>query len=216
MIKHLLRRLPARDYTLYFVADVEFASGRDLVPIIREAVRGGATVVQLRSKDLPFHDFLDLARRVGATLKTRRIPLVINDRVDVAMACRAAGVHLGQEDMPLSLARKMLARNTLIGCSVNSTGEALEAESQGADYVGLGPVFPTMTKSTGLPVLGLAGLREVKSRVRIPVIAIGGITPQNARSVREAGADGVAVVSSILGAEDPGRAARALKRAFCS
>jgi thiamine-phosphate pyrophosphorylase len=202
------------DYSLYLVADAEYASGRDLVPLIEDAVKGGVTIVQIRGKGLPFGDFLDLARRVKAVLKPRRVPLLINDRVDIALACGAAGVHLGQEDMPPALARKMLARNTIIGNSVNTLQEAREAEREGADYIGLGPIFATTSKATDLPALGAEGLRTIREKVRIPIVAIGGITPRNAGAVREAGADGIAVVSSILGSQDARKAARELKKAF--
>jgi thiamine-phosphate pyrophosphorylase len=202
------------DYTLYFVADADFASGRDLVPIIEAAVRGGATVVQLRAKDHPFQAFIELGRRAAAALKKRRIPLLINDRVDIALACAAAGVHLGQEDMPPALARKALGKGRLIGISVHTPEEALEAERQGADYVGAGPAYATTTIATGLPVLGPEGIRRIKDAVRLPVVAIGGITDRNARAVREVGADGVAVVSAILGAADPEKAARLIKKSF--
>jgi thiamine-phosphate pyrophosphorylase len=202
------------DYTLYFIADAEFASGRDLVPVIEAAVRGGATVVQLRAKDYPFPAFVELGRRAAAVLKKRRVPLLINDRVDVALACGAAGVHLGQKDMPLALARRALRKGSLIGISVNTPEEARVAENQGADYVGAGPAYTTTTIMTGLPVLGPDGIRRIKDAVLIPVVAIGGITDRNARAVRGAGADGVAVVSAILGATDPETAARKIKKAF--
>lgn len=204
----------ASDFSLYFVADAEFASGRDLVPVIEAAVKGGATIVQLRAKDFPFRAFTELGRRVSAVLGKHRIPFLINDRVDVALACGAAGVHLGQQDMPAALARKALGKRSLIGISVNTPEEAQEAESQGADYVGAGPVYATSTVKTSLPVLGPEGIRQIKAAVRIPVVAIGGITDQNAWEAREAGADGVAVVSAILGAQDAESAARRLKRCF--
>ena len=202
------------DYSLYLVADAEYAAGRNLIALIEAAVRGGVTVVQLRGKDLPFRDFLDLARTAVACLKKHHAPLLINDRVDIALASGAAGVHLGQDDMPVAFARKVLASKTLIGVSVNSVEEACEAERLGADYVGLGPIYPTGTKATSLPVLGPAGIRAVKARVSIPVVAIGGISLLNACEVREAGADGIAVVSALLGAADIKKAARELKKAF--
>jgi thiamine-phosphate pyrophosphorylase len=209
----LLNTMPV-DYSLYLVADAEFAAGRDLIALVDAAVRGGVTVVQIRGKDLPFRDFLDLARTAVARLKKHRVPLLINDRVDIALASGAAGVHLGQDDMPVAFARKVLASQTIIGVSVNSVEEALEAERLGADYVGLGPIYPTGTKTTSLPVLGPAGIREVKARVSIPVVAIGGISPLNACEVHKAGADGIAVVSALLGAADVKKAARELKKAF--
>jgi len=208
------RRVAPIDYSLYLVADAEYAAGRDLVDLVDDAVRGGVTIVQLRGKCLPYGDFLDLARRVHDVLKKRRVPLLINDRVDIALACGAAGVHLGQDDMPPAFARKMLTEGTIIGISVNTLEEALEAEREGANYLGLGPIYPTATKATTLPLVGTGGLRAVKDRIHIPVIAIGGITSENAASVREAGADGVAVVSSILGTDNVRKAARQLKKAF--
>jgi thiamine-phosphate pyrophosphorylase len=200
------------DYSLYLIADADYAAGRDLVPLIEAGVAGGVTIVQLRAKSLPFLDFLALGRRVAPVLKHHRIPLIINDRADVAMSCGAAGVHLGQDDLPLAVARRVMGERMIIGVSVNTADEAREAERLGADYVGAGPAFETATKATDLPVLGPEGLRLIKQTVRIPVVAIGGITDRNAGLVREAGADGIAVVSAILGAPDPREAARRLKR----
>ncbi len=204
----------AIDFSLYFVADAGYAAGRDLVPIIGRAVAGGVTVVQLRGKDLPLHDFLDLAVRTAGILSQSGVPLLINDHVEVALACGAAGVHLGQEDMPLTQAKRLLGVGKITGLSVNSLAEALEAEKQGADYVGLGPAYATSTKTTDLPVLGAEGIRRIKSRLGIPVVAIGGITEANAGEVIAAGADGIAVVSAVLGAADAERAARNLKDAI--
>lgn len=202
------------DYSLYLVADAEYAAGRDLISLIEAAVRGGVTLVQLRGKDLPFRDFLDMARTAVARLKKHHVPLLINDRVDIAMASGAAGVHLGQDDMPVAFARKVLAPRTIIGVSVNSVEEACEAERLGADYLGLGPIYPTGTKATALPVLGPEGIRAVKARVTVPIVAIGGISSLNACEVRAAGANGIAVVSAVLGAADVKKAARELKKAF--
>jgi thiamine-phosphate pyrophosphorylase len=202
------------DYSLYLVADAGFAGGRDLVKVIESAVRGGVTIVQLRGKDLPYEDFLSLGRRASAALKKFHVPLIINDRADVALACGAAGVHLGQDDMPLRLARRVLSENMVIGASANTREEALDAERRGADYIGLGPVFPTASKETILPPVGPEGIRSVKARLRIPVVAIGGITARNALAVLQAGADGIAVISAILGPTDTEKAARRLKNLF--
>ena len=199
------------DYSLYLVADVEYDPGRDVVTLIDAAVEGGVTVVQLRAKSLPFTTFLALGRSVVPVLKRRRVPLIINDRADVALSCGAAGLHLGQNDLPVAVARKILSEGMIIGVSVNTLEEAREAERQGADYVGAGPVFETSTKVTDLPVIGPEGIRRLKDVLRIPVVAIGGITAANAREVRAAGADGIAVVSAVLGASDPREAARHLK-----
>jgi len=200
------------DYSLYLIADAEFASGRDLLSLIEAAVRGGVTVVQLRAKGFPYGDFLELGRRTADALRKRHIPLIINDQVDVALSCGAAGVHLGQDDMLPAIVRKVLSKGAVIGVSVNTPEEALEAERQGADYVGAGPVFRTATKVTDLPVLGSEGIRRIKAGLHIPVVAVGGITVENVRAVREAGADGIAVVSAILGGPDPQKAARELRK----
>ncbi len=202
------------DWTLYFVADVSAARGRDLVSLVEAAAEGGVTAVQLRAKDLGTRDLLDLARRLVERLAARRIPLLINDRVDVALACGAAGVHLGQDDLPLADARGLLGRARTIGLSVNTLREAQAAEAAGADYIGLGPVFATATKATGLPILGVEGLSWVRTKVDLPLIGIGGVNEQNARRLVEAGADGVAVISAIMDAPDAAVAARRLRQAL--
>jgi thiamine-phosphate pyrophosphorylase len=211
MFGGIMRDTMPIDYSLYFVADAEFAAGRDLVPTIEKAVAGGVTVVQLRGKALPFRGFLDLGLKTAAALRGCGVPLLVNDRVDIAQACGAAGVHLGQEDMPPARARKILGPGKIVGVSVNTLEEALEAETMGADYVGLGPAYATSTKTTDLPVLGPGGIKTIKARLRIPVVAIGGIGPANAGEIVAAGADGIAVVSAILGAGDAERAARNLR-----
>jgi thiamine-phosphate pyrophosphorylase len=202
------------DYSLYFVADVDFAAGRDLVALIEAAVRGGVTVVQLRAKSLPFREFLELGLAAAGCLANTGVPLLINDRVDVALACGADGVHLGQEDASVLTARRALGPDRIIGVSVNTVGEARRAEEDGANYVGAGPAFPTATKETALPVLGPDKLGRLRRAVGIPVVAIGGITAANAAELSRAGVDGIAVVSAILGAPDARRAAEELRAAF--
>jgi len=202
------------DFSIYLVADADYAAGRDLLGLIGEAVRGGATVVQLRAKNLSSRDFLELGRRAADRLAGTGIPLIINDRVDIGLACGAAGVHLGQEDMPLAAARKILGGDSIIGISVNTVEEARTAEVGGADYVGAGPAYITATKETALSVLGPEGIGRIKRAVRIPVVAIGGIGAANVAELAAAGADGIAVISAILGASDARRAAEDLKKAF--
>ena len=202
------------DFSIYLVADAEYAADRDLLGLIGEAVRGGATVIQLRAKALPFRSFLDLSLRAADRLAGTGIPLIINDRVDIALACGAAGVHLGQEDMPLATARNILGGDRIIGISVNTVAEARTAEAGGADYVGASPAFATATKETALSVLGPEGIDRIKRSVRIPVVAIGGIGAANAAELAAAGADGIAVISAILGAPDARRAAEDLRKAF--
>ena len=203
-----------RDLSLYLVADVDSAAGKDLVRIVKEAVSGGVTAVQLRAKSLDTSAFLELAVRIGKALRGKSVPLIINDRVDIAVAGRAAGVHLGQGDMAPDKARKVLGSKKIVGISVNTLEEALAAERLGADYVGLGPIFPTATKETGLPIIGPEGVRKVREAVTIPVVAIGGVNAANAAEIMQAGASGIAVVSAILGAADPRRAAADLKDAI--
>jgi thiamine-phosphate pyrophosphorylase len=200
-------------WTLCLVADVESARGRNIIQIIRQAAAGGATLVQLRAKKLSASAFLDLGRQAASVLREKKIPLVINDRPDIALACGAAGVHLGQEDLPVAAARQILGKGKLIGRSIASLREARKAEKEGADYVGLGPVFPTPTKDTPLAPLGLEGVGKICRHLSIPVLAIGGITRDNARQVIRAGADGIAVVSAILGAPNIFEATRELKAA---
>jgi thiamine-phosphate pyrophosphorylase len=204
----------ANDYSLYLVADAEYAAGRDLPALVGAAVRGGATAVQLRAKTLAGRGFVELGLEIARILAGSGVPLLVNDRLDVALACGAAGVHLGQDDMPVPLARKILGPAMTIGVSVNTPEEARRAESAGADYVGAGPAFATPTKETDLPVLGLEGIGRIKSAVRIPVVAIGGIGAGNAAEIARSGADGIAVVSAILGAPDARRAAEELREAF--
>ena len=206
----------AIDYSLYLVADADFAGERDLAALVEAAVRGGVTVVQLRAKGLGGRAFIGLALEISRRLAGTGIPLLINDRVDIALACGAAGVHLGQDDMPVPAARQILGPGAAIGVSVNTPEEAVSAERNGADYVGAGPAFATSTKETPLAVLGPAGIGRIKRAVRIPVVAIGGISAGNAASLAAAGADGIAVVSAILGAPDPARAAEELARSFKS
>ncbi len=206
----------AIDYSLYLVADADFAGERDLAAIVDAAVRGGVTVVQLRAKSLGGRAFTGLALELSRRLAGTGVPLLINDRVDIALACGAAGVHLGQDDMPVAAARRILGPEAAIGVSVNTPEEAVLAEREGADYAGAGPAFATATKETPLAVLGPAGIGRIKRAVRIPIVAIGGISAGNAASLAAAGADGIAVVSAILGAPDAARAAGELARRFRS
>jgi thiamine-phosphate pyrophosphorylase len=202
------------DYSLYFVADAEFAPGRDFIDLVGEAVRGGATVVQIRAKTISTQDLLALGLRTADLLARTGVPLLINDRVESALACGAAGVHLGQEDMPIDEARRILGPDRIIGVSVSTPEEAVRAEQAGADYIGAGPVYATATKKTGLAALGPEGIARIKRAVRIPVVAIGGIVVGNAVALAAAGADGIAVISAILGAPDAKRAAEDLRKAF--
>lgn len=200
------------DYSLYLVTDRDLAGGRTHLEIVAAAVAGGVSCVQLREKNLATRDFIREARELKALLAPLGIPLIVNDRIDVALAAGADGVHLGQSDMPLADARRLLGPGFIIGISAESVADALTAAAGGADYLGISPVFVTATKNdTALP-LGLDGVRAMRAAVSLPLVGIGGIDARNAAQVLASGADGVAVVSAIVAAGDPELAARELRR----
>jgi len=198
------------DYSLYLVTDRSLSRGRPMVDIVREAVAGGVTCVQLREKSCNTQEFIEEARELHHLLQPLDIPLIINDQVEVALAVEAEGVHLGQKDMAIAEARQQLPASCIIGISAESLEDAIRAEQAGADYVGVSPVFATPTKTDTAPPLGLEGLRAVRAAVRVPLVAIGGIHCENVQEVIRAGADGVAVVSAIVAADSPKEAARSL------
>ncbi|MDI3483028.1 MAG: thiamine-phosphate pyrophosphorylase [Candidatus Methanomethylophilaceae archaeon] len=204
-----------RSYFLYVITDENVSGGRDHVRIAAEAVRGGADVVQLRDKYSTGERMLQAAKEIREITKRAGTAFIVNDRLDVALLSGADGVHLGQEDIPLQDARDLCPEDFLIGISVGSIEEALEAEAGGADYIGLGPVFPTTSKEDAGQACGLALLREVKKKISIPVVAIGGITFDNAPEVVRAGADGLAVISAVLKREDIAAACRELRDLIC-
>lgn len=200
------------DYSLYLVTDRGLARGRSTFEVVKAAVSGGVTCIQLREKDCSTLEFIEQARAIKSFLGARKIPLIINDRLDVALAVGADGVHLGQSDMPLEMAQKIAGPSMLIGISAESVQDAIEAGNGGADYLGVSPIYATPTKTDTAPPLGLPGLREIKKRVKIPLVGIGGLNNSNAAEVIRNGADGVAVVSAIVAADDPETAAMNLKR----
>ena len=195
--------------TLYLVTDRRWLGEKTLWDGVEEAIRGGVTLVQLREKEIPSREYFELAQRVKEVTDRHDIPLIINNRIDIALAIDAHGVHLGPEDLPVPIARKLLGDGKIIGSSAASVDEALLFQAQGADYLGVGAVFPTATKR-GTEKVGLEDLRGIKSAVHIPVVAIGGIKAENAKSVIETGVDGVAVVSAIMDQTDIREAARQL------
>ncbi|MFP4477406.1 MAG: thiamine phosphate synthase [Desulfatibacillaceae bacterium] len=204
---------PAIDYSVYLVTDRPLCRGRDLEWVVAEAVAGGATVVQLREKSMDTRDFYELSLRLRTLLDRSGVPLIINDRVDVALACGAAGVHVGQSDLPWKEARRLMGPDAIVGLSVDTVEQAAEAESADVDYLGIGPVFATTTKPDAgepLGVDGFARYRQVSSR---ELVAIGAVSHENAEAVARAGADGVAVVSALCAAESPRRAAALLAQA---
>jgi thiamine-phosphate pyrophosphorylase len=186
---------------LYAILDPEQTKGRAAVLVLRQLLDGGAKLLQLRVKALAPRDFLTLAREVRGQTRDAGCQLIVNDRIDIALACDADGVHLGQEDLPLGAGKKLMGRK-IVGISTHDVGQAREAEQNGADYIGFGPMFGTTTKDTGLSARGIAMLKEIRAAVKIPIVAIGGITEQNVQQVWQAGADSAAIISDILGAED--------------
>jgi thiamine-phosphate pyrophosphorylase len=201
------------DLSLYLVTDPEMTAGRGLRETVAAAVEGGATMVQLRHKDGPARALVEAGRVLRALLAPRGIPLIINDRVDVAQAIGAEGVHLGQDDLPPAMARAILGPRAIIGLSITGESQLAGCDPAVVDYVGLGPLFPTGTKADAARVLGEAAFAAIRRQLRCPVVAIGGIDVTNAARAMAAGADGVAVVSAICAAPDARAAARALRAA---
>ena len=199
------------DYSLYLVTDRTLSKGRSNRQIVEAAVAGGVTCVQLREKHCGTREFIQEALALQPLLRDHHIPLIINDRLDVALAVEADGVHLGQSDMPIGMARNIAGSALIIGISAESTDDALRAEQEGADYIGISPVFATPTKTDTAAPLGLEGVNKIRELVTIPLVGIGGLNQHNAASVIAAGADGVAVVSAIVSATDPTEATRTLK-----
>lgn len=197
------------DYSLYLVTDRKTLKGRDLVQCVEQAIQGGVTLVQLREKSVSTREFLDLAYRIKEITTRYHIPLIINDRLDIALAIDADGLHIGQDDLPLTKAKELFP-DKLIGVSASTLEEALLAQQQGADYVGVGAVFNTQTKADADEV-SLDQLKLIKESITIPVVAIGGINENNVHQVMAQGIDGVAVVSAILAKENILETAKHLK-----
>lgn len=199
------------DWSLYVITDREVAGRRPLTEVVRAAVAGGATVVQLREKKATTREMIELGQALHEITRAGGVPLIVNDRVDVALAIDAEGVHVGQADMPAPLARRLIGLNRILGVSAGTVAEACQAEMDGADYLGVGDVFGTPTKpDAGVPI-GVEGLAEIARSVSIPVVGIGGITAENAAQVIRAGAVGVALISAVIGAKDVEAAARRLR-----
>lgn len=199
------------DYSLYLVTDRECIGDRNLLDCVQEAIRGGVTLVQLREKSCSSRYFFRLALELKALTANYAIPLIINDRLDIALAVDADGLHLGQDDLPLGIARKYLGKDKVIGVSVSNAEEAARAEKEGADYIGAGAMFATGTKKDA-KLVSMQELARIKQAVSIPVVAIGGIKQGNTRSVMSAGIDGIAVVSAILAEKDIEGAAASLRK----
>lgn len=189
------------DYSIYLVTDDGCLQGRALIDCVREALEGGVTLVQYRAKTASSAEMYAEALQLKALCDSFNVPLIINDRLDIAMAVGAAGVHLGQDDLPCAAARKLLGEDYIIGVSAHNPAEAKAALQSGADYLGCGAVFGTATKAD-VKKLGTDGLAAICKAKGLPVVGIGGVTADNYREVRAAGADGAAIVSGILAQPD--------------
>ncbi|GBD29334.1 Thiamine-phosphate synthase [bacterium HR32] len=200
------------DLRVYVITHAGFR-GRSHEDVAQAAVAGGATALQLRDKESAGRALVATARRLVALANPAGVPVVVNDRVDVALAAGADGVHVGEDDLPVADARRLLGPERIVGASAGTVEEARRAEQEGADYLGVGPVFPTATKADAGEAIGLDGLRKIVAAVRVPVVGIGGITVENAAQVVLAGAAGVAVVSAVAGADDMVEATRRLRQA---
>lgn len=192
---------------LYLVTDRRLCGKKSVEEVVSQAVKGGVTCVQLREKEISTRVFVEEALRIKKILKPYRIPLIINDRVDVALASGAQGVHLGQEDMPYDLARRWMGKEAMIGLSVETWEDVEIAQNLDVDYIGISPVFATPTKTDARGAWGLDGIARIKAFSRHSVVAIGGINESNVKDVVQAGADCVAVVSAICAASHPEKAA---------
>ena len=197
---------------LYAILDPEQIKGRAIEELLRDLLRAGVKMIQLRAKSLAANEFLALANLVRSETEAHNCRLIVNDRADIAMACNADGVHLGQDDLPLHAGRKLLG-NKIIGISTHDIEQARQAQRDGADYIGFGPMFGTQTKDTGYSARGIDMLKEIRVAVAIPIVAIGGINEHNVRQVWQAGADSAAIISDILGAADiAGKIARIMQQ----
>ncbi len=203
------------DYSVYLVADRRNKTDDEFLNIIEEAIKGGTTIVQLREKTASTKEFYDLALKVKEITSRYGVPLLINDRIDIALAVDSEGVHIGQDDMPADIAREIIGEDKILGVSASTVEEAKKAEIDSADYIGSGAVFPTATKDDADSV-SKEELKKIIDSIDIPVVAIGGITVENAHTLKGSGIAGFSVVSAIMSAEDPKEASGKLKEIYFS
>jgi len=203
------------DVSFYAIIDEDYVGAHDLGTCASELVRAGASTIQYRAKNLPSKKFLLRALTLEGAISGSGVPLIINDRTDIALLSGASGVHLGREDVPVEKAREILGPNRIIGVTVHGVEDALNAELEGADYLGVGSIFPTSTKRN-VPLIGLAGLKDIKASVKIPVVAIGGLTLETIAQVVKAGADGLAFISELWRGGEIGKRAREIRAAIDS
>ena len=220
--RRLLSRLLGRDKAkgisgFYFILDTHALKGRSHLEVASQAIRGGAKIVQLRDKNQSKKELLSLAQELRDLCAEHNVLFIMNDHLDLAIANDADGLHLGQDDLPIKVARKLLPMGKILGCSTTTVDQAITAESDGADYIAAGAIYPTTSKTsttTPVKVIGLEGLSQIKQAISLPLVAIGGITGDNAAEVLAAGADSIAVISAILQAESPEEAARQITAEF--
>ena len=203
------------DYTLYVCTDRDLMTSATVAESVEKAILGGAGVIQLREKEVPGRVFYETALEVKAVTSRYGVPLIINDRVDIAMAVGAEGVHVGQEDMPCTAVRKLVGKDCLIGVSASSVAEAVQAEKDGADYLGVGAMNPTATK-TDAGIVTIDELKAIRSAVSIPIVIIGGINRKTIPLYKGLGIDGIAVVSAVVAAPDVTEAAKELRKEWLS
>lgn len=201
------------DFSLYLVTDRGFMSTQTLTEAVEQAILGGCTMVQLREKESSSLEFYEQAQEVKQITDRYGVPLIINDRVDIALAVEAAGIHIGQSDLPVPDVRRLIGMEMLLGVSVSSLEEAGKAMEDGADYLGVGAMFPTGTK-TDANAVSMEELRRIRRMTNLPIVVIGGINQENAGLFRPMGIDGLAVVSAIIGRPDIRKAAAQMKEAF--
>ncbi|WBW99689.1 thiamine phosphate synthase [Oceanirhabdus sp. W0125-5] len=197
------------DYSLYLVTDEDIIGDRDFYKTIEEVIKVGVSIVQLREKKLSSRDFYEKAIKLKELCEKYKVPLIINDRVDIAIAADAHGIHIGQSDLPLSIVRRMVGEEKIVGVSVRTVEQAIAAQEGGADYIGVGAMYTTSTKTDTVSV-SIEQLRRIKEAVSIPIVAIGGINKDNGKVLMDTGINGLAVVSAILGKENVGEATRGL------
>lgn len=202
-------RLDKKHMLLYAVTDRAWVGTKSLYEQVKEALENGVTCVQLREKELDESDFLKEAKQISTICKEYKVPFIVNDNVNIAIACKADGIHIGQEDMELTNVRKLVGEDMIIGVSAHTVEEAIKAQEGGADYIGIGAVFATSTK-TDVDVLSFETLRSICEAVDIPTVAIGGIKKDNICKLKGSGIDGVAVVSAIFAAKDIATATKEL------
>ncbi|MEP2280050.1 thiamine phosphate synthase [Maribacter sp.] len=208
--------MPKVDYALMYVTDDSIKEDNSFFQILEVALKGGATIIQLREKSCDTTTFYKRALHCKKLCNTYKIPLIINDRLDIALAIDADGVHIGQSDMPYDVARRLLGNSKIIGLSVSNKDQAVKEDAQSADYIGISPIFSTNTKTTDLALpLGLSGLKEIRETYKKPIVCIGGIHKDNTKEIIANGADGIAVVSAISKATHPEEATKELKEIVC-